>query len=112
MRVQMPRRAATALFLTIAVASCGGRTDPTSSSIKVSDFRAEVIRTFCENFGACCESAGHAFDPARCMAVHAREFLEDLPVPEGAAEKRIPARCVNEIASTIRQCRLLLPGCS
>ena len=81
MRVQMPRRAATALFVTIAVASCGGRTDPTSSSIKVRDFRAEVIRTFCENFGACCESAGNVLGNAVSCALGRVQDRRQWPAP-------------------------------
>jgi hypothetical protein len=104
MLVQVSRATATALLLTLVVASCGGRTDPTSYSIKVGDFPAEVLRTFCETFGACCESAGRPFDSARCVAVREREFQAALPVPESSAEKRIPARCLNEVASAARQC--------
>ena len=99
------RRAAVAVIFGAAFASCGGRTGVLEATLRAGDYPAAAARAVCENLGSCCTNVG-AFDAARCVAAIEPLFALELSLPEIASNTRIPARCVDQLAASARQCRL------
>jgi hypothetical protein len=102
------KRFGIAMLATASVASCGGRTDITPSSVRLADFPSLGAQAFCGNVGHCCTDAGRQFDQANCQpTVEAALEAQFQPAPgsPATADTTVPEACLATIRSAAAQCR-------
>jgi hypothetical protein len=97
----------------LGLGGCGGSTDhggTTAAPVAREDFSQKLAEALCNNVGACCASAGYAYDAAGCTAALKSVYDQQLANPNASYDANKGGACVAYAAQIAKACKDADPG--